>query len=77
LDESPDRAVDIIPSPGLFSDFTILNATEHFESPVIIFNRSVDSLKIPSVLIIHGVEIGCPEPLFSVVIRGMKKHGRI
>jgi len=37
-DESPDRAVDVIALARLFSDLTIFDATEFFESAVIVFN---------------------------------------
>jgi len=71
-DESPDRTVDVVALAGLFSDLTILDATEFFESAVIVFNRPADSLEISSVLMIHGEEIGCPVPLFPILVNGMK-----
>lgn len=38
--------VDVITLAGFFSDLTIFNATLFFESAVIVFNRSADSLEI-------------------------------
>ena len=71
-DESPDRAVDVIPLTRLFSDLTILDATEFFESAVIVFNRPEDSLEISSILLIQCEEISSPEPLFPILVNGMK-----
>jgi hypothetical protein len=71
-DESADRTVDVITLAGFFSDLTILDATEFFESAMIVFNRPADSLEISSVLVIHGEEICSPEPHFPILVDGMK-----
>lgn len=39
---------------------------------MLIFDRPADSLKILSVVVVHGKEIGCPESLFPILVYGMK-----
>jgi hypothetical protein len=41
-DESPDSAVDMLALAGHFSDLTLIDATEFFESAVLVFYWPTD-----------------------------------